>query len=83
MRLARSEVEPDLRLFDEAESELVARALIALSQIAPGDASILSRLMSQLADINHIISQTPSLSRSAICLRSALVPSRPAHSRRA
>jgi hypothetical protein len=62
MRLARSEFErPDLRLFDEAESELVARALIALSQIAPGDAAILSRLMSQLADINHIISQTPSL----------------------
>jgi hypothetical protein len=62
MRLARSEVErPDVRLFDEAESELVARALIALSQIAPGDAAILSRLMSQLADINHIISQTPSL----------------------
>jgi hypothetical protein len=35
MRLARSEQAPVLRLFDEAESELVARALIALSQIEP------------------------------------------------
>ena len=48
-------------MFDEAESELVARALIALTQIAPGDAGLLSRLMSQLADINQIIANTPSL----------------------
>ncbi|HLU66703.1 MAG TPA: hypothetical protein VKZ63_10530, partial [Kofleriaceae bacterium] len=62
MRLARSEPEPaHLRLFDEAESELVARAMIALAQIRPGDAEILGRLMSQLADINRIISETPSL----------------------
>ena len=61
MPLARSETQPDLRLFDEAESELVARALIALSQISPTDAAVLSRLMSQLADLNHLISVTPSL----------------------
>jgi hypothetical protein len=61
MPLARSETSPDLRLFDEAESELVARALIALSQISPSDAAVLSRLMSQLADLNHLISVTPSL----------------------
>jgi hypothetical protein len=49
MPVARAETVPDLRLFDEAESELVARALIALSQISPGDAAVLGRLMSQLA----------------------------------
>lgn len=61
MPVARAETRPDLRLFDEAESELVARALIALSQISPGDAAVLGRLMSQLADLNHLISVTPSL----------------------
>ena len=62
MRLARSEPAPaDLRLFDEAESELVTRAMIALAQIAPGDAEILGRLMSQLADINRLIVDAPSL----------------------
>src|SRR5688572_13371989 len=61
MGVVRSEPAPVLRLFDETESELVARALIALSQISPGDAAILSRLMSQLADINHLIAETPSL----------------------
>jgi hypothetical protein len=61
MRLARAESSSELRLFDEAESELVARALIALSQISPGDAAILSRLMSQLADINGLVQAAPSL----------------------
>lgn len=67
MPVARSETAPELRLFDEAESELVARALIALSQIAPGDAAVLSRLMSQLADLNHLIAVSPSL-RTRDCL---------------
>jgi hypothetical protein len=61
MRLARTEPRPELRLFDEAESELVARALIALSQINPGDAAVLSRLMSQLADINGLLQSAPAL----------------------
>jgi hypothetical protein len=61
MRLARSEPRHELRLFDEAESELVARALIALSQINPGDAAVLSRLMSQLADINGLVQSAASL----------------------
>src|SRR5262245_44535202 len=61
MNLAMTEPPADLRLFDEAESELVARALIALSQIAPGDAAILSRLMTQLADLNQHIASVPSL----------------------
>jgi hypothetical protein len=61
MRLARLEPRAELRLFDEAESELVARALIALSMINPGDAAVLSRLMSQLADINNMAQAAPSL----------------------
>jgi hypothetical protein len=61
MRLARLEPRAELRLFDEAESELVARALIALSMINPGDAAVLSRLMSQLADINNMAQSAPSL----------------------
>jgi hypothetical protein len=64
MRLAHAESASALRLFDESESELVARALIALSQIAPGDAAVLSRLMSELADINAIITASPSLRES-------------------
>src|SRR5688572_22877491 len=61
MRLARLEARAELRLFDEAESELVARALIALSLINPSDAAVLSRLMSQLADINNMAQSAPSL----------------------
>jgi hypothetical protein len=61
MGVARTEQSPVLRLFDDAESELVARALIALSQIEPNDAAVLSRLMSQLADLNQVIAESPSL----------------------
>jgi len=61
MSLARHQAAGEFRLFDEAESELVARALIALAQVAPGDADILSSLMKQLADLNQIIWQIPSL----------------------
>jgi hypothetical protein len=61
MSLARQQAPSEFRLFDETESELVARSLIALAQIAPGDADILSTLMKQLADLNQIIWQIPSL----------------------
>ena len=61
MSLARHHAAGEFRLFDEAESELVARALIALAQVAPGDADLLSSLMKQLADLNQIIWQIPSL----------------------
>lgn len=64
MALASYQERPGLQLFDEAESELVARALIALAQIAPGDADVLSRLMSQLADLNNQVWATPSLRES-------------------
>lgn len=61
MSLARQQASSEFRLFDEAESELVARSLIALAQISPNDADILSGLMKQLADLNEIIWQIPSL----------------------
>lgn len=61
MSLARQQAPSEFRLFDEAESELVARSLIALAQISPNDADILSSLMKQLADLNGIIWQIPSL----------------------
>jgi hypothetical protein len=61
MSLARQQATSEFRLFDEAESELVARSLIALAQISPNDADILSALMKQLADLNAIIWQVPSL----------------------
>jgi len=63
MALARSHqtAKVELRLFDESESELVARALVALAQIRPGDADILSGLLSQLADLNALIWRSPSL----------------------
>ncbi len=56
----------ELRLFDEAESELIARALVALAQIAPGDADILSGLLAQVADINAMIWRMPSLKKPQI-----------------
>lgn len=61
MSLARQQASSEFRLFDEAESELVARSLIALAQISPTDADILSALMKQLADLNEIIWRLPSL----------------------
>lgn len=61
MGLARTEPAPALRLFDDAESELVARSMLVLSQKAPQDAQVLGRMVSQLADINKLIIQTPSL----------------------
>lgn len=50
-----------LRLFDEAESQLLARALIVISKVAPGDAEILSRLMAKLAEISQVVWSSPSL----------------------
>jgi hypothetical protein len=62
MRLARSEPAPaELRLFDDAESELVSRAMVALAQIRPEDAAILNRLVKQLSDLNQVVSRAPSL----------------------
>ncbi len=63
MSLAQRSTPAEFRLFDEAESELVARALIAIAQLAPGDAHTLSTLMKQLADLNQIIWQIPSLTK--------------------
>jgi hypothetical protein len=66
MALASTSQPIELRLFDEAESELVARALVALAQIAPGDADILSGLLAQLSDINSLVWRTPSLKKTQV-----------------
>jgi hypothetical protein len=51
----------EVNLLDQAESELVARALVTLSQVAPGDANVLSGLLSQLSDLNRQVLGMPSL----------------------
>ncbi len=51
----------ELRLFDEQESELIARSLVALAKVAPADANVLSRLMGRLAELNRLVWTTASL----------------------
>ena len=51
----------ELRLFDQTESALVARALGALDTCTPQDADSLRVQLAGLAELSRLVSDTPSL----------------------
>lgn len=51
----------DLRLFDDDESELVARALAAIETTSPADAGVLRAHLGRLTELSAMIRRTPSL----------------------
>jgi len=51
----------ELRLFDEAESALVARTLAELEQCAPQDARSLRDQLEALSSLSHLVTSSPSL----------------------
>ncbi len=51
----------ELRLFDDEESALVIRGLVALEREAPRDAQILRRMLAQLTEMSAMVQSLPSL----------------------
>jgi hypothetical protein len=51
----------ELRLFDDAESALVRRALKALDTSTPGDADALRDQLRRLTELSHMVRDSPSL----------------------